>query len=216
MAIYKSWCTERKSSRQPQAFTTAYEPFSMPELMLYIYSRGPDNRANGFAALRWIGAKNGYHIDPCVAVPGSPRGISDLLLFSAMALLRRAGVSHLSFGCEPFEQIGEISGMMKPMKRLTRLCYRFTFQRLPLSGKRAYHEKFRPDDVQDSALFLLFPSGVPDPRQVIALVHTANISVRKLIFGEVTSVSKRLYLSQSRVRTMNLFSKSPPNPEHSS
>src|SRR5699024_10171436 len=97
VAIYDAWRLERNRSTSAQPFITVYDPFSLPDRMTYIYTRGPDGVANGFAALRKIGASRGYHIDACIAAPGGPRGVSDLLVFAAMALLNRAGVSYLSF-----------------------------------------------------------------------------------------------------------------------
>ncbi|KAF7116147.1 hypothetical protein CNMCM5793_004167 [Aspergillus hiratsukae] len=181
-AIYDEWRMARNKSGKLQAFITEYDPFLMPSLMTYIYSRGQDGKVNGFAALRWIGGKNGYHVDPCIAAPGAPKGISDLLIFASMAWLRQIGVSYLSFGYEPSDSLAEVSGMPSPLAHLTRQIYRYTFQRLPIGGKKTYFDKFKPDEEQDSPLYLVFPSKIPEPRSVIAMAHVANISIRKLLF----------------------------------
>ncbi|RHZ67141.1 protein ergS [Aspergillus thermomutatus] len=188
-AIYEEWRMARNKSGRLQAFITEYDPFLMPSLMTYIYSRGQDGRVNGFAALRWIGAKNGYHVDPCIAAPGAPKGISDLLIFASMAWLRQIGISYLSFGYEPSDSLAEVSGMPSPIAHLTRQIYRYTFQRLPIGGKKTYFDKFKPDDEQDSPLYLIFPSKIPEPRPVIAMAHVANISIRKLLFDHSTKRS---------------------------
>ncbi|PKX90063.1 protein ergS [Aspergillus novofumigatus IBT 16806] len=141
-----------------------------------------NGKVNGFAALRWIGGKNGYHVDPCIAAPGAPKGISDLLIFASMAWLRQIGVSYLSFGYEPSDSLAEVSGMPGPLAHLTRQIYRYTFQRLPIGGKKTYFGKFKPDEEQDSPLYLIFPSKIPEPRHVIAMAHVANISIRRLLF----------------------------------
>jgi hypothetical protein len=183
VSIYDAWRDERNRSATPQAFITVYDPFSLPQLMTYIYTRGPDGLPNGFAALRKIGANQGYHIDPCIASPGAPKGISDLLIFSAMALLNQAGIDYLSFGFEPLDDLGAISGMPRPIEKLTRSIYRHMFQRLPIQGKKAYHDKFRPDENQGSGLHLIFPSSIPGPRHMAAMAHMANISIRKVVFS---------------------------------
>ncbi|KAH3363680.1 hypothetical protein KXW94_006312 [Aspergillus fumigatus] len=181
-AIYDEWRMARNKSGRLQAFITEYDPFLMPNLMTYIYTRGQNGKVNGFAALRWIGEKNGYHVDPCIAAPRAPKGISDLLIFASMAWLRQIGISHLSFGYEPSDSLAEVSGMPSPLAHLTRQIYRYTFQRLPISGKKAYFDKFKPDEEQDSPLYLIFPSTIPEPRPIIAMAHVANISIRKLWF----------------------------------
>ncbi|QKX54159.1 uncharacterized protein TRUGW13939_01243 [Talaromyces rugulosus] len=185
VGIYDAWREERNTSGETQAFITVYDPFSLPQLMTYIYTRGPDGVANGFAALRKIGANQGYHIDPCIATPHAAKGISDLLIFSAMSLLNEADLDYLSFGFEPCDELGEITGLSKPIESITRKIYRHTFPRLPITGKKAYHDKFRPDENQGSGLYLIFPSGTPGPKDMAAMAHMANISVRKVIFSDL-------------------------------
>ncbi|CAI7658088.1 unnamed protein product [Penicillium manginii] len=187
VAVYDSWRAERNDSTGPQAFITVYDPFALPSLMTFVYSRGPDYRINGFAALRRLGC-GGYHVDPCIATPGSAKGISDLLIVAAMALLQRANVSYLGLGFEPVHQLqsDDISGMpVQLLTSLTRDLYGHTFQRLPIRGKKAYHDKFRPDPEQDSGLYLVFPKGVPSIRHLLAMLHMANISLRKVLWADL-------------------------------
>ncbi|KAE8418689.1 hypothetical protein BDV36DRAFT_253413 [Aspergillus pseudocaelatus] len=192
MGIYESWRHHRnQAAAAAQAFITVYNPFDFPNLMIYIYTRGPDGVANGFAALRRVGANQGYHIDPCIAAPEAPKGISDLLAYAAMALLNQMNVSYLSLGYEPLTTLGDVTGLPSTIERITRSLYRHTFQRLPIGGKKAYHDKFRPDPFLDSELYLVFPSGVPGLRHMLAMVHMANISIRKLVRSEVKSASHK-------------------------
>ncbi|KAE8373553.1 hypothetical protein BDV26DRAFT_63367 [Aspergillus bertholletiae] len=192
MGIYESWRHQRnQSAGAAQAFITVYNPFDFPNLMIYIYTRGPDGSANGFAALRRVGANEGYHLDPCIAAPGAPKGISDLLAYAAMALLNQMNVSYLSLGYEPLTTLGDVSGLPSTIEKITRSLYRHTFQRLPLGGKKAYHDKFRPDPFLDSELYLVFPSGVPGLRHMLAMVHMANISIRKLVRSEAKPASHK-------------------------
>ncbi|KAL4924809.1 protein ergS [Aspergillus undulatus] len=179
-ALYDEWRLARNTNNKPQAFITEYDPFLMPSLMTYIYSRDSHGTINGFAALRWVGANDGYHVDPCIAAPSAPRGITDLLLFASMAYARQLGISYLSVGYEPSESLLELSGMPSSIAHLTDRLYRHTFQQLPLSGKKAYFEKFRPDVAQDSPIHLVFSSRVPSLRQAVAVTHVANISLRSL------------------------------------
>ncbi|PLB49825.1 hypothetical protein P170DRAFT_456319 [Aspergillus steynii IBT 23096] len=164
-----------------QAFITVYNPFDFPKLMTFIYTRASDGTVNGFAALRRIGTNNGYHIDPCIAAPGAPKGISDLLTYAAMALLHHGDISYLSLGYEPLPELGEVTGMSSTLERLTRSLYHHTYQRLPIHGKKAYHDKLRPDACQESGLYVIFPAGMPGVRQMVAMAHMANISIRKLV-----------------------------------
>ncbi|KAL2808204.1 hypothetical protein BJX63DRAFT_409895 [Aspergillus granulosus] len=182
-AIYDEWRMARNKSGKLQAFITKYDPFLMPNIMTYIYTNGPDGTINGFAGLRCIGGKGGYHIDPYIAAPGARNGISDLLLFTSMAYLRQLGVSYLGLGYEPSESLDPVSKMSPSIAQLTQRMYRHTFQRLPISGKRAYFDKFKPDSDQDTPVYMIFPSRIPEPRQVVAVAHVANISIRRLFFS---------------------------------
>ncbi|KAJ5114514.1 hypothetical protein NUU61_000273 [Penicillium alfredii] len=192
VAIYDAWRTERNCSASPQAFITVYDPFALPALMTFVYTRGPDGQVNGLAALRRL-AGAGYHVDPCIAAPGSPKGISDLLLVAAMALLNRTGVSYLGFGFEPLQVLAatDTSGMPGPLANLTSDLYAHAFRRLPIRGKKAYHDKFRPDPAQDSGLYIVFPGGFPGPRHLLAMAHIANISLRKVFWTDVRSWALR-------------------------
>ncbi|KGO44538.1 Lysylphosphatidylglycerol synthetase, domain of unknown function DUF2156 [Penicillium expansum] len=186
VAVYDAWRADRNSAVSPQAFITVYDPFALPGLMTYVYTYYADGTINGFAALRRLGS-GGYHIDPCVAAPGSAKGISDLLLVAAMAMLHYAGVSYLGFGFEPMYALTreDIVGMPFPFGYLTRQIYRHAFHRLPIGGKKAYHMKFRPDPIQDSGLYLVFPSSIPGPRHLLAMTHMANISLRKMFLADL-------------------------------
>jgi Phosphatidylglycerol lysyltransferase, C-terminal len=189
VGIYDAWRDHRNQSGVPQAYITVFDPFALPDLMTYIYTKDREGRPNGFAALRKLCTNDGFHIDPCIAAPGAPKGITDLLVFSAMALLNKAGISYLSFGFEPLDNLGEINGMPKSIAKLTRVVHREVFQGLKVGGKKEYHAKFKPDEAQESGLYLVFPDGIPGVRHMTAIVHHANISIRQLVVTKLKKVS---------------------------
>lgn len=189
VGVYDAWRDQRNQSGVPQAYITVYDPFALPNLMTYIYTVDRDGKPNGFAALRKLGANKGFHIDPCIAAPGAPKGITDLLVFSAMALLNKAGISYLGFGFEPLDDLGEITGMSKFMAKITRIVHKEVFQGVRVGGKKEYHAKFRPDESRESGLHLIFPDGTPGVHHMTAIVHHANISVRQLVVTKFKKVS---------------------------
>jgi hypothetical protein len=190
--IYAAWCADRNNKPIVQAYMTVLDPFAMPDLMVYIYTRDVETGLpNGFAALRKI--VNGYHLDPCIALPGAIKGISELLILSSMALLRGAGVSYLSLGFEPSAELGKITGIPEMMQGMTRMLHKRAFRRLPIGGKQAFFDKFRPDDNQLGNLYLVIPTrGLPGLRHMKALMHTANIDISQLIYADMkNSMSRR-------------------------
>lgn len=180
VGVYDAWREARNDSGVAQAFTTVYDPFAIPSLMIYIYTKDKDGVPNGFAALRRMGSKNGYYIDPCVAAPGAPRRITDLLYFAAMTLLNALGCGYLSIGMEPAREL-EMSGFPGPVERLAKRIHGRMFEGLRLAGKKEYHDKFRPEEDLQGGLHLMFPRGVPGPRSLCAVMHFANISIRRLV-----------------------------------
>jgi hypothetical protein len=194
--VYDAWRESRNDSGVPQAYITVYDPFALPELMTYIYSKDRSGTPNRFAALRMLGANNGYHLDPCVAFPGAPKGITDLLLYGAMALLNKANISYLSLGYEPLDDLGEITGMSKAIAKISRKVHRCIFQGIHVAGKKDYHDKFRPDEAQQSNLYLIFPPGGPSLRQMMAIVHVANIGIRKVVGKNLREKSRMMFAKQ--------------------
>ncbi|GIC89630.1 uncharacterized protein Aud_006052 [Aspergillus udagawae] len=202
--VYDSWREKRNRAAGAKAFITVYDPFSMPALMMYIYTRGPDGVANGFAAIRRLGANQGYHIDPCIAAPGAPRGITDLLIVAAMALLHSMRVSYLSLGFEPSETLADITRLSPPIEKITRAIYKRTFKQMLFQGKQMFHEKFKPDGSQGSPLFVLFPAGAPSLRQLVALYRMSNISIRKLVFARFGKNSDMLMPVKQKIEEQRL------------
>ncbi len=180
--VYEKWRDHRNGMKWAQAYITVYDPFALPELMTYIYTKDRNGSPNGFAALRILGANKGYHLDPYVATPGAPKGITDLLLYGAMALLNTAKISYLSLGYEPLDDLGEITGIPNVMAKISRKVHKRIFQGLHVAGKKAYHDKFRPDETQKANLYLVFPPGIPGIRHITAIVHVANIKIHRVIF----------------------------------
>jgi Phosphatidylglycerol lysyltransferase, C-terminal len=180
--VYEAWRNARNDSGRPQAYITVYDPFALPELMTYIYTIDRYGLPNGFAALRILGAENGYHLDPYVAAPGAPKGITDLLIYGTMSLLNTAKISYLSLGYEPLDDLGEICGIPKAFQNISRKVHKRIFDGLHVAGKKDYHDKFHPDQEQQQNLYLVFPPGIPGLRHMSAVVHVANIKLRKTIF----------------------------------
>lgn len=186
MEIYDSWRHMRSetSRGKSQAFITIYDLFCLPGLMIFIYACDTNGAAMGFAALRRIRDSRAYHLDPCVAAPWAPKGVSELLTYTSMALLNQMNISSLSFGYEPLQSLGDMMGIPSGIEKVIRHIHHYTFRRLPLAGKKAYHDKFRPDERQDAGVWLVFPGGMPGFRQVFAVAHVAHISIRKLAWPE--------------------------------
>ena len=65
--------------RVPSSIYYSLRPIFYAWINDYIDTKDRNGNPNGFAALRQLGAKDGFHIDPCIAAPGAPKGVTDLL-----------------------------------------------------------------------------------------------------------------------------------------
>jgi hypothetical protein len=74
--------------------------------------------------------------------------------------------------------------MPKSMAKLSRKIHRRIFQGLHVAGKKDYHDKFRPDETQQSNLYLVFPPGIPSIRHMTSIMHVANIKLRQVAFAK--------------------------------
>lgn len=68
VAVYDAWREARNAKREPQVYITVFDPFAITGLMTYVYTMDRLGTPNGFAALRRIGANDGFHLDPYIAV----------------------------------------------------------------------------------------------------------------------------------------------------
>lgn len=206
MDIYQGWMKSKNTNGKPQAYMTVFDPFALPHLMVYIYTTDAEGKPNGFAALRMM--SGGYHIDPYCALPDAPRGTSDLLIFAAMSLLQRAGISYLGLGFEPAEEVEDIHGLSSSMAQITRSAYRRTFSRLPISGKRAFHDKWHPDEAYDAGLHIIYPEGRPSIRHSLATMHFANVCVREIVKAELGDMWKNATMRKDTQSEDNSISSS--------
>jgi lysylphosphatidylglycerol synthetase-like protein (DUF2156 family) len=193
-ALYENWRAARNGNADVQAYVTVFDMFSLHHLMMFLYTTDASGKVNGFAALRRL--KDGYHVDPCIASPEAPRGLVDLLLVASMALLKQAGVQRLALGVEPLDDFGEITGMSKSLERLTRRSHKLIASELPLSGKKGFNDRFKPDEQLEEELFLVYPKS-PSIRQCIAMAHFANVSIHtalKLRYARQLQSRKRKFL----------------------
>ncbi|ATY59254.1 hypothetical protein A9K55_003107 [Cordyceps militaris] len=183
-AVYDGWRAQRDAARccppsssAARAFITQYRLFSRPDITMVLYTTGRDGRANGIAGLRYLGANNGFQLDPCVAAADAPRGITDLLVVAALQLLRSSGVAYLSLGFEPYAELKDVTGRGGLLARLTRHGYRRVMGSLKAAGKQTHNDKLRPDEELESALYIILPRGLLHVREVSALIKAANIDV---------------------------------------
>lgn len=184
--LYDDWRAARNTQREVQAFMTVFDMLALPRLMTYLYIRdGKSGNIIGLAALRKI-AHDGFHVDPVIASEVAPKGTTDLLLFSAMAFCNVAGISKLSLGFEPKQDLNleDITGMPSSMAKATRKVHQKMWADLPLEGKKTFHDRWHTDDEQNEDLYIIF-MGMPKLRHMLAMLHLVNIRLKTMIVSHV-------------------------------
>ena len=198
--IYDEWRRGRnsQSSSGPQAFITVFNLFSYPDVTMFVYATDSSGTIVGFAELRSTGAVDGFHLDPCVATPDAPSGTTELLITMSMLLLREAGIGNLSLGFEPLSDLTEISGQPNLKTSVARWGYRQIISSLPIKGKTAFNDKFKPDKALEGSLYIAMPRVAWPLRQGAALMHIANIKLGRLLGVKVSELKGRLRKAERR------------------
>ncbi|KAG5986057.1 hypothetical protein E4U43_005693 [Claviceps pusilla] len=208
--LYTSWCRTKQerggrgggNNNNTQAFITAYDIFAQRTKTAFLFAIGPDNNLCGMAMLRQLGAEAGFHIDPCIAATDAPRGTTDLLMITAMQVLRRAGISYLSLGAEPCVALAggrgrdgkdgkdgkdckddsntcsrsRIRSQWVPLgERLANAAYRRVTDLEKVSGKKSYNDKFKPDPLLESGLHVVFPRTTLPIQEALAIMKVAHV-----------------------------------------
>lgn len=176
--MYDNWRNSRNTSRSVQAYVTVFDLMSLHRLMMFVYTRDERGKLLGFAALRRL--REGYHIDPITVDPDAPRGMTDLLLISSMALLKESNITRLVLGVEPLDDLGEITGMSRALETLTRKSHKLISAELPLGGKKGFNDRFRPEEAFEEQLFMIYPNS-PSIKQSVAMAHFANIHLHEAV-----------------------------------
>lgn len=197
--LYGDWCstkTDKGGLGNTQAFITAYDMFSDRSRtkisFLYVTDshgeNGDEGNVCGLAMLRQLGANCGFHIDPCIASADAPRGTTDLLMVTAMKLLRQAKISYLSLGVEPGmalaeKNVGRQDDGPKKVRLTDRLAYsayRRVTNEKAVSGKRIYNDKFHPDPTLETELYVIFPRATFPVQEALAIMKVAHIRPKHL------------------------------------
>lgn len=178
LALYDDWRAGHAQRNRPASYSAVIDPFALPGVSRYLYTVDGAGQPNSFAGLIRLGARNGALLEPCIAAPAAPRNTTDFLATMALGLLRDEGGGYMTFGVEALPQLGAVAGL--PFPGVARRLYRAAFDALALDGRRAFHEKFRPDESQRGALFMLFPPGRPRVGVARAVLDVSHVSAREV------------------------------------
>jgi len=180
MGVYDAWREERRKRKAPQAYSAVINPFALPNVTRYLYTTGIGDKPNSLAGLIKLGANSGYLLEPCIQLPGSPKGLTGFLVTHAMGLLRDEGTTYMTFGLEALPELSDITLMPSLVKNISCRIYRTIFDALGLLGRKVFHDSFHPENDQRIPLYLLFPPGLPRVSVYRAVLDATHISPQEV------------------------------------
>lgn len=183
-SVYERW----RETKGGGAYATVLDPFRMRDNMRYFYTQNGAGEINGFAALMLLGAENGYLIDPYVAAPDAPSGVTDLLIMGAMKFVKdepsASPRTFFGFGMgAPNAQMQDVQHMTSWHAHALKTMHSAICEELHLGNKHDFYAKWKPDTDQLRPLYLMFPGGSPTVAQGKAILDATHVRLRVVLAG---------------------------------
>jgi lysylphosphatidylglycerol synthetase-like protein (DUF2156 family) len=176
--VYTRWREDRKARNINQTYSAVIDPFGLPGVTRYLFTRGPDGKPNSLAGLIYLGTPSGYLLEPCIQSASAPKGVTGFLATHAMGLLREENIQYMTFGVESLPSLGEITSMSPLMAKMSRRVYSVVSDAFKMEGRQIFHLSFHPEKDLSEPLYLLFPPGFPHLSMYQAVLKASHISPR--------------------------------------
>lgn len=128
----------------------------------------------GFALLNELQSHRGWLLNNVMVAKGSPSGVSEHLVVSALQALEKEQCRSVIIGPVPAKTLGKIMGLNQTLVLIAGWTFKVLRKTCRLDGHEIFWEKFEPE-VKSS--YLLFPKNRFRPSSVIALLRALNIRV---------------------------------------
>lgn len=129
----------------------------------------------GIVVLNLLESCTGWLMNHMMITPDAPQGTPELLVVSALEVLKQEGCTYATFGAVPDTQLGEISGLGSFSAWTARMIYRAAYHLFHLNGHKMFWGKFQPETAPS---YLLFSRSQIGPREIKALFEAMNVSIK--------------------------------------
>jgi lysylphosphatidylglycerol synthetase-like protein (DUF2156 family) len=133
-----------------------------------------EGKVIGFAMLNELQSQQGWLLNNTMVARGSPSGVSEHLVVSALQALEKEQCRSVIIGPVPAKTLGKIVGLKPILVSIAGLAFKLIKRTCRLDGHEVFWEKFEPE-VKSS--YLLFPKNRFRPSSVIALLRALNIRI---------------------------------------
>ena len=167
--VAREWLSNRQG---PQIFLAPIDLFCRRNGRRYIYAC-LNGVIIGVCLLQQLDSKKGWLLQWLLTSPQAPNGTSELLVDSAITILREESCRVLYFGACQKKEIGMISGLGPLSTLIAKIGYKTAKKLLPLEGRRAFWKKFNPE-AED--LFLIFEKKTISFKEINAIMKALHVS----------------------------------------
>lgn len=166
--VATAWLAGRKG---PQVYIADVNLFDdrYGKRWLYATMKG---KVVGVVMLSLLKEHKGWLIDRLITNQ-APNGTSELLVTTALDILRAEGCEFVTFGPSPAPKLGEIKGLGNTSTWLARKGYGLAYRFLNLAGRHKFWEKYHP---QSEPCYLMFSRKGLGLSEISGLIHALNIS----------------------------------------
>jgi lysylphosphatidylglycerol synthetase-like protein (DUF2156 family) len=130
----------------------------------------------GFVVLNELQSHQGWLLNNVMVLKGSPSGVSEHLVVSAIEALEKEKCRRILIGPVPAKELGKMLGFGKILTKLVKLIYKSLKKICHLDGHEIFWDKFQPEL---GASYLLFPRKKFRISSVLALLKALNLSLVK-------------------------------------
>lgn len=166
-AVEVSWLASR---RGPQVYISKPRVFQDLPGKRWIYVRNGE-KIVGVLVLTQLKAYQGWLINHMMIMPNAPSGTSELLVVTALDILKSEGCQYVTGGLVPAAQLSDIAGIGPYSLWMTKQIYRCASFLFNLSGHIKFWEKFEPSLQPTYLLFKEAPIWFKDIGAVLKALH---------------------------------------------
>jgi aspartyl-tRNA synthetase len=141
----------------------------------WFYARA-GSRMLGVLSLLRLETRRGYLMEHLLAAPGSPVGVTELLVTDCFAALKAEGCTFAAFGPAPSAELGRVQNLGSVSEAFARFVFSTSSRLFHLDGRRRFQRKFQVASAEP--VYLVFDPPRVGPLDVMALMRAFNLSLR--------------------------------------
>ena len=133
------------------------------------------DRVIGVLQLNRLEARQGWLLNRLMVTPDSPGGTPELLVITALDILRAEGCQTVSFSFVPQDELGEVIGLSRTSTWLARSIFKIASKSLRLqSALGSFGRSFIPTE---EPAYLVFARARIGIRELLGLRRALNVSL---------------------------------------